>query len=209
MAHLLKKIGHTDVTVLEKAATVGGRARTVAPAGFGDVPHDVGAAHLAPTFHRMRTLASEFGFDLTASSPAIVPNKDLVEVLVAKRATSSTGSSPKAKPLAVSKFLFDSDGPVDLEVPSLQCLPLHLSPSSKPLEAAVFKYVKLHRELFGVYEYGLPPPLGGDKLKKVDMTFTAFLDKHDLEVLKPVFDLAGALHGIPPNERTPAFYGLW
>lgn len=53
MAHLLKKKGYTNVTVLERGSEPGGRSLTLFVDSTGPlVPHEMGTVFMHPGYHR-------------------------------------------------------------------------------------------------------------------------------------------------------------
>jgi hypothetical protein len=50
---------------------------------------------------------------------------------------------------------------------------------------AACKYINLHKQIFGLYKYGLPPkPKHPEALNK---TFLEWIEEHELEIVKPFF----------------------
>jgi hypothetical protein len=71
------------------------------------------------------------------------------------------------------------------------------------------RYNKVHKEIFGEYDYGLPPPLSDAQMSRINMSFKEFLDRNNLSALAPVFALGMTHQGYGQLETTPALYGLW
>lgn len=200
MAHLLKLHGVENVTILEQSDAVGGKAKTLYTAESGDLPQDMGAVHLGYTFNRMVKLASEYGSELIKADPNEVSEVYCPEL------RKKQGATDPHKPISMLKYCFDQEEV--LSVPkSLWCLPSFTQ--APAILSAIFKYNKLHRKIFGVYEYGLPPPLDNDKLKLINMTFKKFLEENDLAILIPLLTLCFTFQGYGLMEEAPALYGLW
>eukprot|EP01125_Pyxidicula_operculata_P006355 TRINITY_DN2206_c0_g1_i1.p1 TRINITY_DN2206_c0_g1~~TRINITY_DN2206_c0_g1_i1.p1 ORF type:complete len:424 (+),score=75.21 TRINITY_DN2206_c0_g1_i1:829-2100(+) len=71
------------------------------------------------------------------------------------------------------------------------------------------RYTKIHRELFGKYDYTLPPKPTPKLMQKMNMTLGQFLKQYDCEALIPLFKIGQCAQGYGLLETLPAIYGLW
>ena len=73
---------------------------------------------------------------------------------------------------------------------------------------ATFRYVKLHRKLFGKYNGDLMRKPDDTVLKRVSGTFKEFLEREGLKDLLPTFLILNAAQGYGYLDEIGALYGL-
>lgn len=76
------------------------------------------------------------------------------------------------------------------------------------LTELIFRYSKLHEQLFGSYNFELMPRPTTNVLKQLDCSYMEFLKKHDLDALQPLLLLTSTLQGYGYLDEMGAFYGL-
>ena len=76
------------------------------------------------------------------------------------------------------------------------------------LVSATFRYVKLHRKLFGKYNGDLMRKPDDTVLKRVSGTFKEFLEREGLKDLLPTFLILNAAQGYGYLDEIGALYGL-
>lgn len=64
---------------------------------------------------------------------------------------------------------------------------LKLLVASLRLFRGISKYLRLHEELLGEYEYGLPPKPSPETMLDLSCTFDQWLKRNGLELLRPFF----------------------
>ena len=78
----------------------------------------------------------------------------------------------------------------------------------KLLVSATFRYVILHRKLFGKYTGDLMRKPNDTVLKRVSGTFKEFLEREGLKDLLPTFVILNAAQGYGYLDEIGALYGL-
>jgi hypothetical protein len=75
------------------------------------------------------------------------------------------------------------------------------------IAANILRYNLLHKNIFGTYEYGVPPvPRSWDE---IDMTAYEFLQKHNLLALEGIVLIIMSFSGYGESHDIHAFYLLW
>jgi len=73
---------------------------------------------------------------------------------------------------------------------------------------AIRTYLRVHREIFGDFKYGLPPCPTEEALTRINKTYLEFLQDNDCVALAPIVRLVMSGQGYGLDE-IPALYGLW
>ena len=80
--------------------------------------------------------------------------------------------------------------------------------NTKMLINATFRYIKLHRSLFGKYKGELMRRPSAKVLKRVSGTFQEFLEREKLQFLIPLFTVTHTGQGYGYLDEIGALYGL-
>lgn len=222
MAHLLKKYGYDNVTVIEKMGEVGGKSHSVFLPEQKEVPQEVGTCFMHPGYHRMVKLLDDYGISYhktggeTYGSGSLKvfffffffpdPCFDQLEYTIYSPDLNKKRKHPENEPSQVGPWIL-----ADVEILTTNKLCWCLPPALQiiTVELTVHRYINLHRKIFGKYEYPLPPRPTPEMMDMIDMTFMKFIQIHKLEPLIPFFLLGTSAQGYGLLETTPALYGLW
>jgi len=181
MALLLKKLKFTDVTILERSNDFGGKSWTIERRG---APHEMGTVYLQPDYEdNIISLVNEYApGDLVHFPPASI--------------------------------WLDGKEPSDYKSYIFRYAIQHLKTTNitvikKGFFDAISGYIRIHRELFGVYDGEHLPELVEPKDKeRVDKTFEEFLDDENLQLLKPLLYASNSVQGYGRLEEIPTMYGM-
>lgn len=215
MAMELKKLGYTNVTLLELSDRVGGRAFTLYRDAEGKpcnqtkdsdtgrkrtdecIAHDMGASRLHSGYHTVRALVKEYGLAPEVSPPEPAILSDLAPCTSCGMTASEfvgAGIMKKvhAGAIQIPKWVPNSTGLV----------------TAYALVDAAARYIALSQEIYGDVEFTLPERLSLDKIARIDMSFRQFLEKNRLHALDELLTLAHTAQGYGYLSSVHAFYGL-
>lgn len=180
MAYLLKKKGFQNVVVLEKSNRVGGKSYTVK---HRDTLHELGTCCTQPDYEdNVLALAQEFGL----WEPANLPSFNVWLEGLSNSISYASYVLPEAMKLAET-----NDPQVAVE----------------SIFAALTKYVRLHRELFGKYNGELMRKPTPRVMSMVNCTFLEFIKEHKLTMLMPILIMSHT-GGYGYMDEVSALYGL-
>ena len=168
MAYSLKQMGFTDITILERSNRIGGKGEHVE---FRDIKHPL--TILAWTSEYADTLVpllTEFGFLDNGASNI----KDKAHMFP----ENNDSEAPISSNAYAVGYVMETFG---LSDPN-QAL--------AKLVQDISRYDDIHRELFGVYPYGLPRRPDNNTLQNVTGSLLDFLTANDLLSLVPLFQSA-------------------
>merc|ERR1719245_526622 len=206
MAHLLKKnLGIKDITILERSARFGGKTVTIDDQTNPGVVHELGTCYLHPAYFAVRAYMQE-----------------LKEMILAKGKQPPEGFAEEVEPITYS---IESAGKANCSLDdwvisnlkeitprfsaiSLFRIVLPTADAALELYYAKSKYNRLHNEIFGVYDFSLPPQLSKEKLASLDMSFGQFLDEHGLSAMNPILAYGNTAQGYGTIENVPAFWAM-
>ena len=168
MAYSLKQMGFTDVTIVERSNRIGGKGEHVE---FRDIKHALTIiAWTSEYADTLVPLLTEYGF-LNNGSNNIKGKSSLFP-----------GTDDSVAPISSSEYLV-----------GYVMQTYGLSDPNQALARIVqdiSKYDDIHRELFGVYPFGIPRRPDTDTLQQITGTVVDFLTEHDLLSLVPLFQNA-------------------
>lgn len=181
MAYLLKKEGFTNIVVLEKTNNIGGKSNTIK---HRNVFHEMGTCYLQPDYDdNVVALAKEIGL----WKPVGIPSANVW----------------------LDQDQFPSPYPKYVVSEAMKILKINDSKlAQKRLFSAMIKYCLLHRELFGKYDGELMRKPAPSTMNILDCTFSKFLSKYNISVLKPIFIASHTTQGYGHLDEISALYGL-
>jgi len=218
MASRLRKLGYSNVTILEREHRVGGKSYTMyrSVMGSGDctqakdkdtgvvdtencIAHEMGTCFLHNGYHTVRDLNNEYGL-----TPEIPPEG---RAMFSHYAEDQWSSQEMSDFITSAIMAGIEDGSIKRSwwVPKFS----ETLTVMDSLTTAINKYNTLHADIFGKIEFSMPERLSAEALEKIDMTFYAFLEKNDLQALAAFLMFAHAAQGYGYVKSIPAFYGLW
>jgi len=205
MGHLLKEHGYTNVIILEKNERVGGKSYTIYHEENGyTVPHEMGTCFMHQGYKRTMDLIEKFNVGPYLKTGG--DHYDKCNVYSPKLAQLKI--EDPAEPYKINEWMFSES--------EIRATPNYLwsvlpdAGQSLTLVESIAKYSSVHKNIFGEYEYSIPPrPKDEATLKLFNMTFGEFIVGHKLEALIPIFTLSNAAQGYGYLQNVPAFYGLW
>ncbi|KAF0693485.1 Aste57867_15582 [Aphanomyces stellatus] len=197
-ASLLAKKGLSNIIVLEATDRVGGKSATA----IDDQgrPQEMGTVFALDTYQPIFDLASEYDPDNT-------------------KYAFSFEQPGYMHCMGESAGAADSDPFTSLDWPEylLRSIYINAPPqvqrrnNTNELRALFVdqlqQYIDIHRGLFGVYPYGMPPRPSDPSI--FDMTAIEFLRSYDLLTLSGMFRFSQQQQGYGVLETIPAFYFLW
>ncbi|KAF0688522.1 Aste57867_19864 [Aphanomyces stellatus] len=195
---LLAKKGMKNIKVLEATDRVGGKSYTAIDDKYQ--AHEMGTVFALDTYTPIFNLANEYDPTNTRYNFAFERPKYMA----------CMGESAGAK---------DSDPATNLDFPHyflrtmLQNAPASLQANAThdQLQALLMdqvrRYIALHRSIFGIYPYGMPPRPADWSL--IDMTAMEFLTANNLTAISGMFRFSQQQQGYGVLETIPAFYFLW
>jgi len=198
MAHLLTSKGYTDITILEMTDRYGGKTVTVKDQVAPNTVHELGTCYLHPAYYAVRALFEEIKKMPGATEKFEEVGPDVYTVRTEGRAdlgfdewiTSNIQLQPTYSIFALSRILFPYED------------------TAIELITAKDKYNRLHGQLFGDFNFTMPPPLTTESLKLLDKSFVQFLEENDLMALLPVLAYGQTCQGYGTIEATPAFWAM-
>jgi len=206
MAHVLKKkLGIKDITILERSDRFGGKTVTVDDQTNPGVVHELGTCYMHPAYFAVRAYMQE-----------------LKEMILAKGQQPPKGFAEEVEPITYS---IESAGKANcslddwvisnlknqkpmLNIMSLFRIVLPTVDAALELFYAKSKYNRLHNEIFGAYDFSLPPRLSSESLAKIDMSFGQFLEEHGLTAMNPILAYGNTAQGYGTIENVPAFWAM-
>lgn len=183
MATLLRARGYRHVRVFEASDRVGGKSRSVCPT---DVIHELGTCYLSAVYEELVELA------------------DRLEVGRRVNVDSS-------KRVVLEDFGDREFRGVDQWISARLCAQQNLASPTlgrARLLAAVVRYHRLHRAIFGALRHEFPNEPDPRWLPALAGSFEDLLVAHDLRALIPLFTISQTTQGYGPLQRIPAYYGL-
>ncbi|KAF0718095.1 Aste57867_1901 [Aphanomyces stellatus] len=197
-ASLLAKKGLTKIQLIDANDHVGGKSSTI----WDDdgVPHEMGTVFALDSYTPIFDL-------LDAYDPT---NTRFPFAFERPKYMATMGESAGAD---------DSDPTTTLDFPGyvLRTIQANAPPAlranaTKAQLHALFadqaqRYIAVHRSIFGIYPYGMPPPPTNWSL--IDMTAIEFLKANNLTALTGLFRFSQQQQGYGVLETIPAFYFLW
>ncbi|KAF0715645.1 Aste57867_3272 [Aphanomyces stellatus] len=184
-ATLLAQKGFTNITILEASNQIGGKTKTVMdPLGF---PHELGTCYAHALYAPVFDLLKQYD-----------PTNKLIPFMPTVKG--HTWVNQERKP------------PVDYNTYVLQMAMRTIGPKPLPeliktVNAAFDAYIALHKTIFGVYDYGMPPKPTNWTL--VRLSGYEFLAQNKLLAIEGFFRFVFQQQGYGSLENTPAFYMLW
>jgi len=206
MAHVLKKkLGIKDITILERSDRFGGKTVTVDCQTNPGVVHELGTCYMHPAYFAVRAYMQE-----------------LKEMILAKGQQPPKGFAEEVEPITYS---IESAGKANcslddwvisnlknqkplLNIMSLFRIVLPTVDAALELFYAKSKYNRLHNEIFGAYDFSLPPRLSKESMAKIDMSFGQFLEEHGLTAMNPILAYGNTAQGYGTIENVPAFWAM-
>ena len=181
MAYLLKKKGFTNIVVLEKTNTIGGKSNTIK---HRNVIHEMGTCYLQPDYDdNVVALAKEFGL----WKPVNIPSANV-------------WLDQDQFPRAYNEYVV---------IEAMKILKIRdRDLAQQKLFSAIIKYTLVHRELFGKYDGELMRKPAPSTMNILNCTFSKFLSKYNLTVLKPIFIASHTIQGYGHLDEISALYGL-
>ena len=185
MAYLLTDKGYTNVTIIEKEPSVGGKSLTsfeYTP----NVPQEFGTCYTVPfKYQELRTVATSIGYEL---NEVPVPPRNVYNG-------------------------YDDDNPVSQYVYMISEKLEDISAGEEPtpemvIEALLDVFCTLTKYMFHVRDL-LQDNTMEEIISKTDMTFQEYLVKFGFDDLIPLFSLANTAQGYGYIDQIPAFYGIW
>jgi Flavin containing amine oxidoreductase len=211
MASQLRKRGYPHVTLLEQTNRIGGKAYTLyRDLNTGEectqmitgnsvntdqcISYEMGPVFVLGHFKEIINLIHEY--DLTAPV--------LSEGIIA------FGEGPNFDSIGIGTFIL---GSAQSEVDAGRVkVPWYVPNGVASLWAvfdAVNRYSKLHREIFGVFSYSMPPRLTKEEFQQINMSYEEFLRQNNLHSMVDFAKLLYSGVGYGYINSIPAFYGLW
>ncbi len=201
MAHLLKnKVGIDDITIMELTDRHGGKTKSIPSATHEGVVHELGTCYLHPAYFAVRAYMQEIkqmpGCDLPGFAEEVEPLHYSIErvgkgnLTLNEWITSNLQVQPIFSLMAIPRIVLPW---VDTEVELLD---------------AKVHYNRLHEDIFGLYDYSMPPRLAPEVLARLDMSFGQFLQSHGLASLMPILAYGQTAQGYGSIENVPAFWAM-
>ena len=200
MARRLDNLGFKDVTVLEARSELGGKSRT---ADFHGVKYDMGTVFMLGNTTNYRSfieLLKEYNVD------SRVPKAD------SKFISESAGcalapSHPFCAylPLDLGSLIIGHALHVKPELLQEVAPELLVNHIVGLLIGEMTTYVQLYFEIFGASPNYILPDKPAD-FDAIDMSASEFLDKHELEIMRPIAHYLQTAQGYGYLEEIPAFY---
>ena len=165
MAYSLKKMGFTDVTLLERSDRIGGKGEHVE---YRDMLHPLTILLWASDYNdTLVPLLEEFGL------------LDFGSTDVKDKGYLWTGSNDSSPLLSATQYV------VGYAMQTLSISDPNLAMARVVQD--ISKYDDIHRDFFGVYPYGLPQPPSDNVLEQISGSILDFLTNNDLVSLVPLF----------------------
>ena len=191
LAWLLKRRLFTNMTLFDQSARLGGDVWTrKAPPGGGadNVTRELGAAFLSPDYVEVRALLARFGQEELPLSTL-----SQLEFHSEHGGTETVQSAAEWALQRLSHYTNTTNATANAEA----------------VQAALSRYVSLHRNIFGEYEGRFPPePSSPDLLAMLNCSGLDFLTAHKLLVLEPLLYQFFVLQGMGLLYTMPAYYVL-
>jgi len=206
MAHTLrKKLGIKDITILERSDRFGGKTVTVDDQTNPGIVHELGTCYMHPAYFAVRAYMQE-----------------LKEMMLAKGQQPSKGFAEEVEPITYS---IESTGKANCSLDdwvisnlkntapkfnlmSLFRIVLPKVDAGLELYYAKSKYNRLHNEIFGTYDFSMPPRVTKENMAMIDMSFGQFLEEHGLSAMNPILAYGNTAQGYGTIENVPAFWAM-
>ena len=201
MAHLLKnEVGIDDITILERSDRHSGKTLTVASETHKAVVHELGTCYMHPAYFAVRAYMQELkgmpGCDLPGFAEEVEPihysihRPGKTDLTLPEWITANLQLQPKFSPMALLRIL------------------LPKTDTALELMEAKIRYNQLHKEIFGEYNFTMPPRLSPESLARIDMSFGQFLEQHSMGSLTPLLAYGQTAQGYGSIEKVPAFWAM-
>ncbi|XP_021360067.1 uncharacterized protein LOC110454720 isoform X2 [Mizuhopecten yessoensis] len=179
MAYKLKKLGYTNVVVLEPEDRIGGDSLTVYHRG---VRHELGVGHFRVENTDILSIIQDFrmGPVQPIGDVSVWPDSDHAEDLLPYLLFDANQRSNDSNPLTALNLLSE----------------------------AVMTYVRIHRQIFGDYDGLLMPRPLTPEMQMVNGTIEDFLKRNDLSMLETPFRVLYTAQGYGDIDKRAALYGL-
>jgi len=206
MAHVLKKkLGIKDITILERSDRFGGKTVTIDDQTNPGVVHELGTCYMHPAYFAVRAYMQE-----------------LKEMILAKGQQPPEGFAEEVEPITYSieaagkancsldDWIISNLKQITPRFSGVNLLRIVLPKADAALELyiAKAKYNRLHNEIFGVYDFSMPPQLSQEKMARLDMSFGQFLEEHGLTAMNPILAYGNTAQGYGTIENVPAFWAM-
>ncbi|KAF0688530.1 Aste57867_19872 [Aphanomyces stellatus] len=195
-ASLLAKKGLTNIQLLEAGDQVGGKSHTL----YDDAgnPQEMGTVFALDTYTPIFDLVNQY-------DPS---NARFEFAFEQQNYMACMGESVGAR---------DADSVTTMDFPQYLLRSVQVNAALPPnatddqlralMRQQTTQYIALHRRLFGIYPYGMPPQ--PKEWSEIDMTALEFLTRHNLTALVGMFRFFQQQQGYGILETIPAFYFLW
>lgn len=181
MAYLLKEKGFKNVKILERTNRLGGKSTSIKYRG---TIHELGTVYISKDYEEnVISLLKKF------------TNSTLVPIPMA---SVWADNSTSGIPFATYIFLKLKSKYKDVTLDNLK----------KMYVSTIYKYIALHRSLFGEYKGELMPEPSEHTKSKISGSFYDFLKRNELEDLKDLLTASFTLQGYGQLDEVPALYGL-
>ncbi|RHY18549.1 hypothetical protein DYB32_010365 [Aphanomyces invadans] len=197
-ASLLAKKGFTNIRVLEATTRVGGKSATASDADRQ--PHEMGTVFSLDTYQPIFDLAQEYDPTNTKFPFAFEQPNYMYTMGQSAGADDADPSTVQDFPHYLLRSIQENapaSFPRGASTAQLQAL----------FQEQAARYITLHRQILGSYEYGLPPQPKDWRL--LDMTAMDFIKANNLTALTGMFRFSQQQQGYGVLENIPAFYFLW
>lgn len=208
MAHVLRnKLGIKDITILERSKRFGGKTVTIdSQTHPGEVVHELGTCYLHPAYFAVRAYMQELKQMMRAMGPGHTPEGFAEEVDPITYDIESLGKENCTLEDWVMSNLKAQKA--KWSIMSFFRIVLPKAETALELYHAKTKYNRLHREIFGVYDFSMPPRLSKENMAKIDMSFGQFLATHGLTALNPILAYGNTAQGYGTIANVPAFWAM-
>mmetsp|Transcript_4496 Transcript_4496/g.10458 ORF Transcript_4496/g.10458 Transcript_4496/m.10458 type:complete len:549 (+) Transcript_4496:69-1715(+) len=207
-ARKLKKMGYTNITILEKSDRFGGKTKTVkkeitlASGAKATIPCELGTCYLSPGYDSVLHLFEEYdaGRNFVLDSRGDRPLRAIVDVDLAR------DDEEKATGINMGEWIDRKSGSLGGGIWET----LADTFADAKAGVAIYRYNSLHRSIFGyVANHDLRPiPARRPDASLFKQTFNEFLIAEGLEILTAPFTYAYEVQGYGNIENIPAYYGL-
>ncbi|XP_060078027.1 uncharacterized protein LOC132557547 [Ylistrum balloti] len=179
MAYRLKKLGYTNVIILEPDDHVGGDSLTVYHRG---VRHELGTGHFRVENADILSMIMDFGMGPvhTLGDISLWPDSEQHEGILQYLMIDASQRTNVSNPVTVLKMLSD----------------------------AVITYIDIHREVFGDYDGTLMQRPLEHHIQKINGTIEDFLQRNRITILESLFRILFTSQGYGHLDKSAAFYAL-
>jgi len=206
MAHTLKKkLGIEDITILERSNRFGGKTVTIDDQTNPGIVHELGTCYLHPAYFAVRAYMQELKEMFFAKG--LQPPKGFAEEV--EPITYSIEAAGKAN-CSLDDWVISNlkNTKPKFNIMSLFRIVLPTVDAGLELYHAKSKYNRLHNQIFGTYDYSLPPRVSKENMAKIDMSFGQFLEEHGLTAMNPILAYGNTAQGYGTIENVPAFWAM-